>query len=74
MAAYRFSVVIEEDGEGFYAHCPELQGCYTQGETYADVMQNIRDAIQLHVQDRLSAGESIPDPSAVTLTTLEIAV
>ncbi len=74
MSAYRFSVVIEEDEDGFYASCPDLQGCYTQGETYEEVLQNIRDAIRLHVEERLSSGESIPAPSAVTLTTLEIAV
>ena len=74
MNAYRFSVVIEGDDDGFFAHCPELQGCYSQGDTYDKALANIRDAIKLHVEDRLSEGESIPKPSAVTLTTLEIAV
>ncbi len=74
MNAYRFSVVIEGDEDGFFAHCPELQGCYSQGDTYDEALASIRDAIKLHVEDRLTGGESIPKPSAVTLTTLEIAV
>ena len=74
MKAYRFSVVIEGDADGFFAHCPELQGCYSQGDSYDEALANIRDAIQLHVEDRLTGGEAIPKPSAVTLTTLEIAV
>ncbi len=74
MKAYRFSVVIEEDDDGFYAYCPELQGCYTQGETYEEALQNVRDAVRLHLEDRLSNGESIPSPTTVTLTTLEVAV
>ena len=74
MKTYRFSVVIERDEAGFYAYCPELQGCNTQGKTYQEALQNIGDAVRLHVEDRLSSGEPIPSPTTVTLTTLEVAV
>jgi predicted RNase H-like HicB family nuclease len=26
-------VVIEKDADGYFAYCPQLQGCYTQGDT-----------------------------------------
>ena len=52
MKTYRISVVIEKDDEGYVAFSPELQGCYTQGDTYEEVLQNIRDAIKLHIEDR----------------------
>jgi predicted RNase H-like HicB family nuclease len=74
MGAYRFSVVIEGDKAGFFAHCPELQGCYSQGKTYDEALRNIKDAVRLHVEDRLEQGDPIPSPAAVTLTSLEIAV
>ena len=74
MKNYRFSVLVEKDSEGYFASCPELQGCYTQGETYEKVLENIKDAIRLHVEDRLEAGEEIPQPESVTLTSLEVAV
>ena len=74
MKTYRFSVVVEKDNEGYFALCPELQGCYTQGATYEEVLENIRDAIQLHVEDRLEAGEEIPQPESVSLTSMEVAV
>lgn len=38
MRKYRFSVVIERDEEGYCAFCPELQGCYTQGDTYEEAL------------------------------------
>ena len=44
----RISVVVEKDEDGYFAYCPELQGCYTQGETYEEVMENIKDVIRLH--------------------------
>lgn len=74
MSGYRFSVVIEKDSEGYYAFCPELQGCYTQGSTYEEVLQNARDAIRLHIEDRLESGEEIPQAESVSLTSLEVAV
>ncbi len=67
-------VVIEMDEEGYFASCPVLQGCYTQGETYEEVLQNIRDAIHLHLEDRIANDEEIPEPSHVSLTTVEVEV
>ena len=74
MNNYRFSVIVEKDADGYFASCNELQGCYTQGETYEEVMENIKDAIALHVEDRIGAGEEISQPQAVSLTMMELAV
>lgn len=71
---YHFSVVIGKDKEGFFALCPELQGCYTQGESYEKTFRNIKSAISLHLKDRLKSGEEIPQPETVSLTSLEIAL
>jgi len=60
MRAYRFAVVIEKDDDGYFAYCPDLQGCYTQGDTLDEALDNVRDAIRLHVEDRLAQGEAIP--------------
>jgi len=67
-------VVIERDEEAYFAFCPELQGCYTQGGTYEEVLENVRDAIRLHVEDRLEMGEEIPQDESVSLTSLEVTV
>jgi len=74
MKNYRFSVVIEHDKEGYFAFCPELQGCYTQGESYEEVLANIKDAIRLHVEDRMESGEELPHVESISLTSLEVAV
>jgi predicted RNase H-like HicB family nuclease len=74
MKTYRFSVVIENDAEGYFAFCPELQGCYTQGDSYEEVLENIKDAINLHIKDRIDNGEEIPQPENISLTYLEIAL
>ncbi len=74
MRVYRFSVIIEKNGDGYFAFCPELQGCYTQGDTYEEALKNIKDAIRLHLEDRLESGEEITQPESVSLTSLEVAV
>ncbi len=74
MSLYKFSVVIEKDKEGYFAFCPELQGCYTQGDTYEEVLGNIRDAMRLHIEDRIEGGEEVPQADSVSLTLMEIAV
>ena len=44
------SVVIEEDEHGFYAWCPELKGCQSQGATLEDAVANIKEAIELYLE------------------------
>ena len=66
-------VVIEADADGYFVSCPALQGCYSQGETYEVALANIKDAIRLHIEDRLEAGEEIPEVT-VSLSSVEIAV
>jgi len=74
MKAYRLSVIIEKDADGYFAYCPEIQGCYTQGDTYEEALEGIRDAIQLCIEDMKERGEKIPEIEMVSLTTLEVAV
>ena len=51
--------VIEKDKDGYFAFCPVLQGCYTQGDSHEEVLRNIEDAIRLHIEDRLDRGALI---------------
>ena len=65
---------MERDQDGYFVTCPALQGCYSQGDTYEEAIENIKDAIRLHLEDRLAAGEEVPKPLSVSLSTVEIAV
>ena len=43
-----FSVIIERDSEGYYvASVPVLRGCHTQAQSLDDLMERIREAIEL---------------------------
>ncbi|OIO44871.1 MAG: HicB family protein [Parcubacteria group bacterium CG1_02_36_42] len=74
MKNYRFSIAIEKDQDGYFAFCPELQGCYAQGDNYEEALKNIKDVIRLHVEDRIESEEEIPQLDSISLTTLEFAI
>ena len=43
----RFKVVLEKCPEGGYVvSCPAILGCHSQGETKAEAIRNIREAIE----------------------------
>ena len=44
----KVTVLIEKDEHGFYAWCPELKGCQSQGHTVEEAMANIREAVELY--------------------------
>ena len=75
MRIQNFSVVIEHDKRGFVAECLDLQGCYTQGKTYEEVVKNIKDAIKLHLEDRIAKREKLNTlERSFTLSNFQIAV
>ena len=65
MTRHRFAVVIEKDKDGWFAMCPDLQGCCTQGDTHEDALENITDAIRLHVEDRIEIEVTLSDEDLV---------
>lgn len=68
MAVLDFKVLLEPDETGGYVViCPSLQGCYSQGETIEEALANIREAIQLCLDELRDRGEPLPDPSNVLI-------
>ena len=44
------AVIIEKDNYGYYAYCPQLKGCHSKGDSFEEVMQNIKEAISLYIE------------------------
>lgn len=43
----KFLVTLERDEDGIWiAECPSIPGCVSQGDTRADALENIKDAIK----------------------------
>ena len=69
---FEFTAIIEPAPEGgFWAICPEVPGANGQGETVDEARFNLRDAIQLVLEDRLEdVRRGLPDDAIQTVVTL----
>jgi predicted RNase H-like HicB family nuclease len=57
----KYKVVLNESEEGFSVCCPGLPGCWSQGATEEEALENIQDAIAeyLAVVDELVKGQDV---------------
>ncbi|MFA5614895.1 MAG: type II toxin-antitoxin system HicB family antitoxin [Methanoculleus sp.] len=56
-----FTVMIRRAGEGgLWAEVPALPGCYSQGETIEETLENIREAIEGHMEALQQEGQGVP--------------
>lgn len=59
----KFRVIIDQDEDGkFVVNCPSLPGCWSQGDSRAEALQNIRDAIEGYLASLRKQGDAIPLP------------
>ncbi len=64
MRRYTAVLTPEPDEGGYSVAVPALPGCYTQGDTLEEALENTRDAIRLYLDDLEAEGEPIPVESA----------
>ncbi|MBC8413388.1 MAG: type II toxin-antitoxin system HicB family antitoxin [Nitrospira sp.] len=70
----KVSIVIEKDEHGYFAYCPDLEGCQTQGNTVEEVMANIKEAIELYVETLSEDEVREVTSKEILTTTLEVQV
>lgn len=58
--ATQYTIVIEPDEDGFHAFCPALKGCHTCGNTQAEALKYIQDAIVGYVASLKKHGDPVP--------------
>jgi predicted RNase H-like HicB family nuclease len=71
---YRLDVIIEKDEDGYYAYCPALEGCQSQGRTFEEAMENIQEAAELYWETLSPAERETLAQTRVISTALEVAV
>ncbi|MBK5286558.1 MAG: type II toxin-antitoxin system HicB family antitoxin [Bacteroidia bacterium] len=72
--SYKVSIIIEKDRHGYYAYCPELEGCQSQGDTLEKVMANIREAIVLYLETLPSKERRMYLSREILTTSMEVKV
>ncbi|HZQ07899.1 MAG TPA: type II toxin-antitoxin system HicB family antitoxin [Anaerolineae bacterium] len=70
---HRYRVVFEREADGGYSvHCPSLKGCHSEGDTYEEALNNIREAIMGWLQVAREYGDLIPPSDVMSETLVEV--
>lgn len=57
----RYVILYTDENGEWCATCPSLPGCFSQGDTKEETLANIKEAIDLWIEDAIDHGEVIPD-------------
>ncbi len=60
----RYAIVIEKAATNYSAYVPDLPGCVATGQTVEEAGQQIREAIEFHLEGLREDGLPIPSPQS----------
>ena len=60
----KYVVILDKGASSFGAYVPDLPGCAVVGETREEVLQLVREAVDLHVSSMREHGDSLPEPAS----------
>jgi predicted RNase H-like HicB family nuclease len=60
----RYLIVVEPTDTGFSAYSPDLPGCVATGATRQEVEEQMREAIEFHIEGLRDAGHEVPRPTS----------
>ena len=64
-----FYVIIERDEDGYYVgEVPQLRACYSQGKTLDELMANMREVIELCLEEQ--GEEALPEVVGIQKVTI----
>lgn len=55
-----YPLVLQKVSDGYVVLVPDIAGCYSAGDTFAEALNNAKEAIALHIESLLEDGEEIP--------------
>jgi predicted RNase H-like HicB family nuclease len=61
----RYAIVVEKTENNYSAYVPDLPGCVATGQTVKEVENEIREAIEFHIEGLREDGLAIPQPASI---------
>jgi len=62
----KYTAVFEREADGGYVvHVPALPGCVSQGDSKAEAIANIQEAIEVYIESCIANGDPIPEEDSV---------
>ena len=54
----KLSMICSKQSNGsYFAICPEIKGCFTQGDTYEEAAANLKELVEITIKEELTAGD-----------------
>jgi predicted RNase H-like HicB family nuclease len=67
MSGYRLSVLVAKDIKGWEAYCPDFPDCRARGSSYEDAVANLKDLVQVLIEDGLGDDETVFDCEGLSI-------
>jgi len=76
MTAKLSMICTKQSNDSYFAICPEVRGCFTQGDTYEDAVANLKELVEITVKEDLTEEEieNITQSKTKIFSEFEIAV
>jgi predicted RNase H-like HicB family nuclease len=62
MDDYPYRIIVRQAGNNYSAYSPDVPGCIATGPTYEQTFQNVREAIEFHIEGLIAEGLPVPEP------------
>jgi predicted RNase H-like HicB family nuclease len=60
-----YLIILEKTGTGYSVYSPDLPGCVATGQTKEETEQEMKDAIEFHIEGLRLNGNEVPKPSSL---------
>lgn len=60
-----YPAILHKEGNGYWVMFPDVDGCFSDGETVADTISNASEALGMHLCSFLDQGEELPSVSNI---------
>ena len=68
----KYTVVLEREADGgFVVSVPVLPGCVSQGNSRAEALANIHEALELYIEDCRLSGDPVPEEDSLEYVELK---
>ena len=61
----RYAIVVEKTKNNYSAYVPDLPGCVATGQTVEETENEIREAIEFHIEGLREDGCAVPQPASI---------
>ena len=51
------AICTKQSNGSYFAICPEIKGCFTQGDTYEQAIENLKELVEITINEELTKEE-----------------